>query len=281
MKLKSEIQIRSFDALESRVEIASGILETKSINSTPVKPKTFVPKNDWRELNKEEINNINSSENSYTDISIIKIPNSIIIEFKKLKLYDCLNISDINFIQNTTEYKYAIDKLKSFLNKKYMIKNDFEIHNLFFGKPNLSNNTFNSKDNVYIGLHLDSWEKQPFCERKNARNRICINLGKEHRYLQFYNISLTTMASFVGFNTKGNFDINNIYKEFAFQYPNYPVLRIKVNPYEAYIAPTEFIIHDGSNINTIYPDINLVVRGYFNYKVKSKIYSLIFKLFKK
>ena len=83
------------------------------------------------------------------------------------------------------------------------------------------------------------------------------------------------------FDLNNKYEINNIYKQFALSFPEYPVLRIKINPYEAYIAPTEFIIHDGSNINTKYPDINLVVRGYFQNKTKLNIFSLILKLIKK
>ncbi|HNC65091.1 MAG TPA: hypothetical protein PK075_10620, partial [Chitinophagales bacterium] len=181
MKLKSEIQIQSFDELADRIEIASGVTEIKSINFVLAKPQTFVPINNWRKLDKEELKSVTSSIIKYTDVSIVKMPTSIINIFKKLKISDSLNIEDINFIQKTKEYQNALDKLLLYLEEKFMFKNNYEVHNLFFGKPNLSNNTFNTKENVYIGLHLDSWEKQSFDERPNARNRICINLGKEPR----------------------------------------------------------------------------------------------------
>ncbi len=47
------------------------------------------------------------------------------------------------------------------------------------------------------------------------------------------------------------------------RYPDYPVIKVRVAPGEAYIAPTENMIHDGSTVGKQYPDIHLTLFGYF------------------
>ena len=49
---------------------------------------------------------------------------------------------------------------------------------------------------------------------------------------------------------------------FLTKYPNYPVFRIKIEPGEAYIAPTENIIHDGAKLN-YETDFTWTFLGYF------------------
>jgi hypothetical protein len=47
------------------------------------------------------------------------------------------------------------------------------------------------------------------------------------------------------------------------QFPTYPVLRLRVKPGEAYIAPTDNLIHDGSSVGKQFPDITIHNLGYF------------------
>lgn len=44
----------------------------------------------------------------------------------------------------------------------------------------------------------------------------------------------------------------------------YPVLKVKVKPYEGYITPTENIIYDGSTTGSNTSEISFKVRGNFN-----------------
>lgn len=43
-------------------------------------------------------------------------------------------------------------------------------------------------------------------------------------------------------------------------YPDYPVIKLRIAPGEAYIAPTGQIIHDGTSMGKQYPDVTLHVR---------------------
>ena len=59
-------------------------------------------------------------------------------------------------------------------------------------------------------------------------------------------------------NTPGTLVLN-----FMRCFPDYPVIRLRIAPNEAYIAPTENIIHDGSTLGKMYFDICLTIRGKF------------------
>ena len=57
---------------------------------------------------------------------------------------------------------------------------------------------------------------------------------------------------------------------FLSNYPDYPVIKIRVSPGEAYIAPTENMIHDGCTINKQFFDVIMTIRGNFNLPSQSK-----------
>ena len=266
--MTEDIKINSRKKLNERLFISNGSIMTEIIGHVKCLPLTYVPKEPWRRLNKNELAVLtNKNKIEYTDVSIIEIPNFLKKELVRLKLDCCINVNDINFIQSSKEYKLVLNKVINYFEAWANIKKSCTPHNLFFGQPNLKNNTFNTKENVYIGMHLDSWENEMIEKRINSRNRICINLGKEPRYLLFYNLSIYKMAEFLNEDiTNFKTDINGLYKKFAYSFPNYPILKLKIMPYECYLAPTEFMIHDGCNDGSSYPDINLVIRGHYFYK---------------
>jgi hypothetical protein len=267
-KIINDVKINLLVGDQTRLSKSQGCIEAAQINGVRCSELTFVPKEPWSSLNKVELKNILcSGKSNYQDVSLIKLPRNIRTKFKDLAISNCINIQDINYCQNSEEFKLAREKLLKFLSKNNLADTPLTPHSIYFGQPNLGNNTFNTKENVYIGMHLDSWEGELFQNRKNARNRICINLGNDSRYLMFYNVSLFSMATMANFETKSvSYDINMIYKKFAQSFPEIPIYRLEVKPYEAYIAPTEFIIHDGSSWNSTFPDINLVVRGRFHFE---------------
>ena len=141
---------------------------------------------------------------------------------------------------------------------------------LWIGQPNqftLTKDTFGNDLQKLIGLHLDSWDKLPFRHRHRSRNRICINLGRESRYSLFLNLPLMQM-----FNCLKLRDPEDIYEDFRGVYlgerfmksrPTYPAIRLRIEPGEAYVLPTDNLIHDASTQGTIYPDIALTFIGHF------------------
>ena len=277
MKTNSEIKVRLFTGSIDRLRISNGAIKVLEINGIPCHEETFVPKEPWERLNEFDCQRLISlKKHNYNDISLIKLPRNLIKVFEDLKLKNCINNNDIHYIQDSSKWQETIKKTVKFLSRFNLNNTEIITHKLYFGQPNLKNNTFNSHEGVFIGMHLDSWEGEHIFSRNRSRNRICINLGNEPRFLLFYNISIVSMAKMIDLqvNDEKN-DINSIYKKFASKFPDFPIYRLEISPYEAYIASTEFIIHDGSNWSSTFPDINLTFRGQFYFKKCMSILNLV------
>ena len=62
---------------------------------------------------------------------------------------------------------------------------------------------------------------------------------------------------------KANINIANISKYFFKFFPNYPVIKVTLKPYEYYIAPTDNCFHDGSTLGNSNLDISIIYSGWF------------------
>lgn len=116
-----------------------------------------------------------------------------------------------------------------------------------------------------IGLHLDNWSDFPVSERASAPNRICVNLGVEDRFFLFVNKPIGEMHEFVSRTRERAIAsperITLVARAFLRLAPSYPVIRVRVGPGEAYVAPTENLVHDASTLGMKGPDVNLTLRG--------------------
>ena len=65
-------------------------------------------------------------------------------------------------------------------------------------------------------------------------------------------------------------DLPGIVDKFFQLYPDYPIIRLRQDPYEGYIAPTDSIIHDGSTVDMKTHDITLNFLGHFATSVDSE-----------
>ena len=57
----------------------------------------------------------------------------------------------------------------------------------------------------------------------------------------------------------------DVYKRQTFmsRFPGYPIMKVRVAPGEAYIAPTDNMIHDASTVGSKTPSVTLTLRGWF------------------
>lgn len=96
-----------------------------------------------------------------------------------------------------------------------------------------------------IGLHVDSWDRKPTTERGHARNRLALNVGASSRYLWFSNTPVSTLVRSHGLAAGG---ATELVRWFLLGRPRLPIMRVEIRPGEAYIAPTENLIHDGCTL---------------------------------
>jgi hypothetical protein len=280
------IRIYCEKQLEDRVLLSNGIEEVKEINGMPCFQRAFVPREPWRSPTAEEVKILQSSENDtdeYQQFGILTVPSKIKKSFQDLKLFACKTQQDAERIGATPAYKKAFADFVAHFSSMHKSDEPTIPHFIYVGKPGLRTNTFNRQENFFIGMHLDSWERKPMSERHIARNRICMNVGLEPRYLLFYNLEYRQIVRKAGFPENFIFEKSHHHYEALYKFyelfPNYPIIKLRIDPYEAYLAPTENVVHDGCTTGCTQTDVNVAVRGYYQIQKKQKSKS-IFNFFK-
>jgi hypothetical protein len=131
---------------------------------------------------------------------------------------------------------------------------------------NLKTVTINHDIGRFNGLHVDNWDGLDLSSRHLATNRICINIGKGDRYFLFVPISLEDMASLlseeIGPHWLAPRRYTEVGRQFLARFPEVPTVRCRLAPGEAYIAPTENLVHDGSSLGQIEMDEQFTIRGH-------------------
>jgi hypothetical protein len=131
---------------------------------------------------------------------------------------------------------------------------------------NLQTVTFNRDSRRYNGLHVDNWDQIDLGSRHLATNRVCVNIGEGDRYFLFLPLSLMDIASVLSEEIGPQWEASGRYtligREFMERFPDVPVIRCRLAPGEAYIAPTENLIHDGSSLGQNQIDEQFTVRGH-------------------
>lgn len=280
MHLIKDLSVSIPKNLKDRLHLSNGVIETNRINGYMSKSRTFIPNTPWRNPSEKEWHSLELKENEqptiFTGICLEKLPKKFIRQFQLLEIENLQNNQQAFDLEESQKYKDLVNRLIKHYEQFARIKKSSIPHNLFLGESNLTTTTFNKRENYYIGLHLDSFESREKEIKRESRNRICINLGKEPRYLYFYNLSLDKMAELCGHQSIKSFENPYpIVHDFFSKFHDYPVIRLTILPYELYIAPTEYIVHDGSTLGTKSVDINLVIRGYF--QPSKNIFSIFIK----
>jgi hypothetical protein len=126
--------------------------------------------------------------------------------------------------------------------------------------------TINRESGRFNGLHVDNWEGLGIKSRHLAGNRICMNIGKSDRYLLFLPISLMDMAGFLeremGPDWQAPRRYTEIGRQFLTRFPEVPTVRCRLAQGQAYIAPTENLMHDGSSLGQNEMDEQFTIRGH-------------------
>ena len=281
MTIAAGLKIYLDKQFKDRILLSAGVQRVGALNGIACKTPTYIPKKPWRIPTKEEIDILSATKSdlaSHQTIGIVKLPGKLAAKFRALDFCNCKNHYETGAISSTNEYKALSNETINYYEKFAGVRNSSVPHNIYLGEANLLNNTFNQREKTFIGLHLDSFERNSET-RESARNRICINLGKDLRYLLFYNLQFDQMAEMCNMKKADrNGNPYEILHTFFERFNTYPVIKIQINPYEAYIAPTENIIHDGSTEGTKNLDINLAIRGYFKIPKSRNLFANIFKI---
>lgn len=276
MKLLQDtiIDIRPASYTEGRIQLSSGTeqVQGKAVGEYTFCQEAFIPKEPWLNLNLNQKQTLLDlpTFNDYNKreiVSVIKIPQKYLDPFYSLGTNSIEKPQELATILSHSKYKDATYEINQYLYQYLDNTVNVKPLELTYRKANILTVTRDDTRKCYLGLHLDNWDKLPLSDRTKSRKRVCINLGKDDRFLLFINLSLQKMLSIL---QAGDYQFNltdhlrTIGYSFMKTYPDYPVVKLQIKPGEAYIAPTENLFHDGCTIGQKHIDIHLTVLGHFN-----------------
>lgn len=267
MLLQEGIRIYCPYLCKERVYISDG--QTSPGNLQSYRAGAFIPKKPWREPTDAENDLLLSNQSSLEyqeNIGITKIPDSIAAQFTELGISRVTSYDDLFGIitKSESEYLRVQSKLDEYVDEFLVVKQSRQKHNIIINPAGMETLTVNTNTGNLTGMHVDDWDKLELGELHKSRNRICINLGLHDRFFLFVNLTLTRICDLLS----NRIDLSKLSKRqiaayFYSNFPEYPVVKLRVKPFEAYIAPTENVIHDGCTEGAVYKDIQLTLRGFY------------------
>jgi len=271
--LKEGVKIIASDEIYSALEISTGSKLAKGYSAVgiPYMTNAFRPTDEWRTVTDEEISLLKAGQAQSAPSSTIYI-----FDFPEFfrKKFEELNTGPVNskrhFLKIQSDNADFFKNYANLVNKycAHFLEEGGSIAKTFFSvnDGNLSTTTKYFKGKQYAGLHIDNTDNLTIENARYANNRLCINLGTQKRYFLFVNQSLSEMKDWI-VRKKGSFNQKNtqwhLSQLFCRTYGTYPIVRIPLQPFQAYIAPTENILHDGSSIGSTAPDITYTLLGKF------------------
>jgi hypothetical protein len=139
--------------------------------------------------------------------------------------------------------------------------------------PGLVTTTVDTRNNKFIGMHVDNWDAAPLAQRDRAINRVSMNIGRQPRFFLFLPLSIMEIASVMhGASRSGaepSADHTALGRRFMERFPDFPIVRYRLMPSDAYIAPTENLVHDGSSAGQDETDEHFTILGHIRLKIAS------------
>jgi hypothetical protein len=131
--------------------------------------------------------------------------------------------------------------------------------------PGLEGTAYDRGTRSYVGLHIDNeWLRGADVDHASNASfgLLGVNLGSRERYLVFVNLDAAALSAAVEAGGGGETGFTEALKDgFLERHADYPVLRLRLEPGQAYICNPQRIIHDGATNSAGAPDLSLLVFG--------------------
>jgi hypothetical protein len=223
-----------------------------------------VPLGPWRDVTVSEANELVAtlpSDSLGLLVVLLRLP------VEMLRILHQLELDEINTMYGSFDEDNDLQRLlMSYIKSLCSVGGDIFFHSLISHPPGLMTVTRDPTSGVFYGLHVDSWDSPPGQDRARAANRITINVGKVDRTFLFVNLTVDEMAREAQLppTDLGSTSATNIGRRFLAAFPDYPVVGVRLRPGEAYIAPTDNIMHDGSSQDARSTSWHVTVRGHIS-----------------
>lgn len=161
-----------------------------------------------------------------------------------------------------------VDEVTEYLQSKVFFPFELVLQTLNFTRPGSASSTYDDSQKRYRGLHVDNWGTpwRGLLERDESGSRLGLNVGKSTRSFVFVNLTIARMLEL--YRDAGNTlptdriaactqNVSPFTEKFMEDFTRYPVVRVSLEPGQAYLAPTQNILHDGYPVDIGSLDMNV------------------------
>lgn len=106
-----------------------------------------------------------------------------------------------------------------------------------------------------IGLHVDNFDRLSYATRHCGRRRLCLNLGPGTRYLLLGDRDVQHICRTLYSDLDHHYPHTEDVRRYVAAGHRLRCLRVRLEPGDGYIAPTELLPHDGSTMNSSEPSV--------------------------
>lgn len=257
-----------------RIQLSSGTIAAAgaATSSGSYEEEAMIPRASWRSLtqaDREAVIAQSCPKNYGNAVSVTRISSELLEPFQSLRdaAAEYRSVEKLSRIIASENCRKATHEIIGYVQQNFQRVaiddnwSELEGH-ITVKAPGLPTVSVHPDTGAFVGLHVDSWYNSPSLERRfQAPNRMCVNLGFEDRFFLFLNIPIGEMDTLVkGMDERPACSYPGatpVAREFMRSFPSYPVVRVRIAPGEAYIAPTENIAHDGSSSDMSAMDVTL------------------------
>jgi hypothetical protein len=214
-----------------------------------------LPRDPWRRPTDEEAESLIATKrpsDMATSVAVVKLPDEFYNDLQEIMRSGNAESLEVNLLQALRTICELGEPLHCIGPRK--------------NPANLKTVTINHAIGRYNGLHVDNWDQFDLDSLHLATNRLCVNIGQDDRYFLFLPLSLMDIASALSEEMGPDWEVPPRYtvlgRQFMERFPDMPVIRCRLAPGEAYVAPTESLVHDGSSAGQSDIDQLFTVRGH-------------------
>lgn len=239
--------------LEMMVQVTPGVRPFESTYR-------YVPKDQWRPLSAEETEAISRPGSWIETIFLVAFSEELLRHFRE-EVFPCL----FDFSQEERRRMLADlkERVLAELAQQNFIASDFYAHELMLNESGNVSTSYDHAKEEFVGLHIDTHQAWEFSQRRSGFHFVGLNLGTAERYFEFIDLNAEEILEAVQ-QPQLVHSMPRLTAAFLSRFPDYPVYRCLIPPGYAYLAATQFLIHDGATNTRGDLDVVFLLAAHFS-----------------
>ncbi|GAA4235257.1 hypothetical protein GCM10022254_42140 [Actinomadura meridiana] len=255
------VNLLSDSCTQNSFEISSGVRPLEGAASQPAALGAVVARDDWRPLRLDEAAVLFPAEpvSLASAVSVTDFGEDLVTEAHERILPGIDGGTDTDHDQQAALRGFQEKILGLLYERQGLVPESLGAVDVVVHRPDQLSTAFNEGLNGFMGLHIDSHQRLPFGSRDGAMTLCSINVGFTDRFLNFVNLPVRSLLELLDAEGEPPPESSVGLKDTFFRhFPDYPILRVRLAPGQAYLCNTQNTIHDGATNDRGLPDVSLL-----------------------